>query len=118
MKEKKIRLVHATGKTGVFFYEYDNDGEKYTVIKLRGDETFSSPSNEFQKKEYKNWGGSRENSGGKRENCGRKPFGEVPKTPVTFRFSKPVCDILEAKENKTAFVEDAIIEKEERSDNG
>jgi hypothetical protein len=59
-------------------------------------------------------GGARPNSGGKREGAGRKPFGEVPKTPVTFRFSKPVCDILEKKENKTAFAEEAIIEKEER----
>jgi hypothetical protein len=63
------------------------------------------------------WGGARPNSGGAREGAGRKPINGSKKVHIGFRISQQAFDIIQTKKNKSVFVEDAVIEKEERENN-
>jgi hypothetical protein len=52
--------------------------------------------------------------GGARQGSGRKPKAKEGSLRISFRCSQKVYDILQIQDNKTAYIEEAIIEKNRR----
>ena len=54
--------------------------------------------------------------GGARKGAGRKPFGETRKINVSVRISPDAHEILQKTDNKSRYVDEAIIEKDKRQE--